>query len=310
MEPSPEAPNELALLLQRVTALPPETHVLVLRHLPVPELARLSCVHKAFRVAWQQLRREHPGGRFDPPTAQEVAQAEGAPRLLRAAWFGDVAVIRSMVAAGVDEHGVPLQEATHVSFGGVGWVQLAAWARGDTSVPYSWDMRMGYNSYSDTNRRSVDMALTYAAGRGHLQAVELLLGYGVEHTDRGHALREASKNGHAAVVQLLIQHGADVHAEGDLALRWASQHGHTAVVQLLLQNGLDVPFQGRGALRLSSLHGHTAVVELLLQHGLDVHDEDNDGRQAVDLASFSGHAEIVELLIQHGARPPSQQTDW
>ena len=56
MEAPPEAPNELALLLERiVTVLPPETHTLVLRHLPMPDLARLSCVHKAYRVAWRTL---------------------------------------------------------------------------------------------------------------------------------------------------------------------------------------------------------------------------------------------------------------
>ena len=55
MEASLSAPSELSLLLQRiVTTLPPETHVLVMRHLPMPEPARLSCVHKAFRAAWQE----------------------------------------------------------------------------------------------------------------------------------------------------------------------------------------------------------------------------------------------------------------
>jgi len=32
------------------------------------------------------------------------------------------------------------------------------------------------------------------------------------------------------VVQLLIQHGADVHSRNDDALRWATCDGHTAVV--------------------------------------------------------------------------------
>jgi hypothetical protein len=43
------------------------------------------------------------------------------------------------------------------------------------------------------------------------------------------------------VVQLLIQHGADVHAMDDEALRHASINNHTAVVQLLIQHGAALP---------------------------------------------------------------------
>ena len=43
------------------------------------------------------------------------------------------------------------------------------------------------------------------------------------------------------VVQLLLQHGADVHAADDGPLQWASANGHTAVVQLLIQHGAVLP---------------------------------------------------------------------
>jgi hypothetical protein len=77
MAATPSAPNELALLLRRiVTTLPPETHPLVLRHLPVPELARLSRVHKAFHIAWRSLQLQHPGKRYAPPTAGDLQWAK------------------------------------------------------------------------------------------------------------------------------------------------------------------------------------------------------------------------------------------
>jgi ankyrin repeat protein len=53
------------------------------------------------------------------------------------------------------------------------------------------------------------------------------------------ALMCASRQGHAATVQLLLDHGAqvDVHdIEGDTALMLASYRGHTAIVQLLLDH--------------------------------------------------------------------------
>jgi len=43
------------------------------------------------------------------------------------------------------------------------------------------------------------------------------------------------------VVQLLLQHGADVHANNSEALIMANLFGNAAVVQLLLQHGAVLP---------------------------------------------------------------------
>ena len=115
MDP-PQAPDELALLLKRiVTTLPPETHALVLRHLPTPELARLSCVHNAFGVAWRSLQQQHGAERYAPPSVDDFKAVKGLSRLERAAAFGDVAVIRSMVAAGVDKDRVVDKSLSHAA---------------------------------------------------------------------------------------------------------------------------------------------------------------------------------------------------
>ena len=37
------------------------------------------------------------------------------------------------------------------------------------------------------------------------------------------ALRWASRYGHAEIVRVLLEHGANVHADDDYALRWASR---------------------------------------------------------------------------------------
>jgi uncharacterized membrane protein YjjP (DUF1212 family) len=268
MAASSSAPNELAqLLLRVVSTLPPETHPLVLRHLPVPELARVSCVHKAFHVAWKSLQGQHDGERYAPPTARDLEEVKDCSRLVRAAAFGDVAVIRSMVAAGVDEHGTPLLEAK-----------------------------------TKYKHRIVDLALWRAALSGHVQAVELLIGSGADvHAVNDATLSSASENGHTAVVQLLIQHGADVHAKNEWALWVASKYGHVAVVQLLIQHGADVHADDDAALRVASVNGETAVVRLLIQHGANVHALDN---LALHQASLFGHTAVVQLLMQHGAVMP------
>jgi hypothetical protein len=46
-------------------------------------------------------------------------------------------------------------------------------------------------------------------------------------------LRLASYNGHTAIVALLLDRGADVHARDNFALMAASLNGHTATVALL-----------------------------------------------------------------------------
>jgi ankyrin repeat protein len=257
------------LLLQRlVTQLPAHILVLVLSWLPGVELARLSCVHKAFWVAWRSLRDRHPG--------LQISQRFPLDRrLVRAAFLGDVAVIKEMVNAGVDERGVPLLLHERPTGGTV-----------------------------------LDRALLSAAWRGHLHAVELLLDAGADikthreqcwsyphHHDGQHALDMASSFGHADVAALLIQRGADVHAGHNQALRSASEFGYADLVALLLQHGADVHACNQ-SLQLASKRGHPAVVELLIQHGADVH-ACND--LALREACKTGHAAVVELLIQLGA---------
>jgi len=49
-------------------------------------------------------------------------------------------------------------------------------------------------------------------------------------------LRKAAKYGHTEVVKLLLEQGADVHADNDWALVWAADNGHKEVVKLLLEH--------------------------------------------------------------------------
>ena len=83
------------------------------------------------------------------------------------------------------------------------------------------------------------------------------------HANNDIALRDASYNGHAAVVELLLKAGADVHARDDEALLWASSRGHAAVVKCLLKAGAYVHANDDYALRKASYYGHATVVELL-----------------------------------------------
>jgi ankyrin repeat protein len=330
------APNELALLLQRVvTTLPPETHPLVLSHLPVPELARLACVHKAFRVAWRSLQEQQPGGRYSLPSAEALHIGHlCGKRLVRAALFGDVAVLQSMFDAGVDEHGTQLLQARDalnhrvvdkalLAAAGYGKLQAAellikcsasvrfendhplriASLRGHTAVVQLL-LRHDAGVHADDNTPS---ALQLASENGYEDIVKLLLQHDADvHARDDRSLRFASMNGHAAVVKLLLSHGANVHAADNGALALASENGHEDIVQLLIQHDADVHADDDLPLRNASKEGHAAVVKLLLDHGANVHAADNG---ALALASENGHEDIVKLLIQHGALQPSDDED-
>ena len=186
-----------------------------------------------------------PGEAICPPPSAvelELVRAQPCSRLVRAAAFGDVAVIQSMVTAGVDEHGVSLLQAI-----------------------------------CHNGERVVDEALFFAARCCRTQAVELLLPSGADmHAVDDSALRLASKYGHAKVVQLLIiHHGAHLHAGDDAPLQLAAQEGHADVVRLLIQQGASVHASHDAALWSASQAGHPDVVQLLIQHGADVHADFN-----------------------------------
>jgi ankyrin repeat protein len=141
--------------------------------------------------------------------------------------------------------------------------------------------------------------LINAAKNGDLENVKVLLENGADvHAENDDALLWASSNGHVEVVKLLLENGADPHAKNDAALRWASEYGRVEIVKLLLENGANPHAENDEALRGASSNGHTEVVQLLLENGANPHAENDE---ALRWASQNGHTEVVKLLLEAGA---------
>jgi hypothetical protein len=153
-------------------------------------------------------------------------------------------------------------------------------------------------------------------------------------------LIEAARRGDTAVVQALLDKGADVNArttDGTTALIAATRGGHGAVIKVLLDKGADVNakrMDGVTALMVAAESGYTHIVRALLEKGADANAKRTstpgppvsgrwgvtigpegsatkqgvtttplpaDGMTALMAAARNGHTVIVQALLESGA---------
>lgn len=155
--------------------------------------------------------------------------------------------------------------------------------------------------------------LHFAAESGSVELVQLLLDHGAITTQTNESpLNMAAKNGHEAVVRLLIARKADLNARDSIAqatpLIMAASRGWTNVVRTLLESNADINVQtknGYTALMQAARYARKDVVKQILEFNPDLNLEDDRGRTALGWATQndSGRSDtnIVELLKQHGA---------
>lgn len=108
----------------------------------------------------------------------------------------------------------------------------------------------------------------------------------------------ASKSGSYKVAKLLLENGANIHANEDESLKLACENDHLKLAELLLKNGADVHTHEDLALKTACKSGNIEMVKLLLENGANVNSE----RLPLFAACENGHIEIVKLLINHGAK--------
>lgn len=156
---------------------------------------------------------------------------------------------------------------------------------------------------------SFGSALAHAAGEGHARVVELLLDSCAD-IEGGNGLSPlacAARKGHDEVVRLLIERGADI--EGDTngpgtALFHASAEGQLSTVRLLLELGaaVDAKTETRFTPLLgATAGGHPDVVIQLIAAGADLDCTDRRGDTALHHAAHKGSAAIVQALVNAGA---------
>jgi ankyrin repeat protein len=128
-------------------------------------------------------------------------------------------------------------------------------------------------------------------------------------------------------VKELLARGAKFDAEekrGQTALMWAAAEGHGAIVELLLQAGADfrtpLPDSGFTPLFFAAREGRIEVVRALLKAGADVNDTmqprrvtgkgPRKGTSALILAVENGHFDLAQTLLETGADPNDQRSGF
>lgn len=151
----------------------------------------------------------------------------------------------------------------------------------------------------------------YAAERG--ADVNVRIG-----ESRSPILLTATRNGHAVIVNSLLNQGADPNAAnkfGFTPLMYASMYmtpKSTFIAELLIEKGAEidkVSNRGDTALMLACAQGNTGLVEYLLSRGANVHSADHANTTALDAALTRGDVAIVRALLDKGADPEKRADD-
>ena len=157
-------------------------------------------------------------------------------------------------------------------------------------------------------------ALALASQSGNAAIIDQLVKAGADPNGAIRAgetpLMLAARTARTDAVTVLLNAGAKIDAKetwnGQTALMWAAAGGNGAVVQALIDRGADIRARsnaGTTPLLFAVRKGDAASVRALLAAGADVTDTRPDGATPLLVAVINGHADLVDLLLDKGADP-------
>ena len=194
--------------------------------------------------------------------------------LIAAAFAGNSDVVRALLDAGAD-----------VSYADRrGWTALTLAARtGDRKLVQTLLDAGGDVQGGDPNGLSPGTSLTQAAWAGDLRTAALLLARGAKSNKKSidSSLIYAATHGNRELVELLLQAGADPHA--NVVTNYVPE---SPILAAAYSDSLN-----------------TGIVEVLLEHRVDVDKKDNRDETPLSIARQRGPTAIVKLLSRRSASP-------
>ena len=172
--------------------------------------------------------------------------------------------------------------------------------------------------------------IALACENGNATIVERLIKAGVSPNTTGPlgetALHLCARTGRPEAAKVLIANGASIDAvetwRGQTPLMWAAADGHADMVRLLVEAGADVrarsaiiqwerqrtdeprdkwlPPGGFTPLLLAAREGRVAAAKALIDAGADINEVDPDRHSALVIALMNGHVDVAGLLIDGG----------
>ena len=155
--------------------------------------------------------------------------------------------------------------------------------------------------------------LYYAAMLGFRDLTEHLIAKHPKHMyarggSEGMPMHIAARAGHADILSILIEHGADVDVRGYYMytpLHKAAYFGKLEAGQCLLDRGADIDARilNRATplcLVASAMNDYVEIAQMLLRRGARIEDHDEDLWTPLHRAVVAGNIQTVRLLLEHG----------
>ncbi|MBT5738316.1 MAG: hypothetical protein HOI29_07080 [Planctomycetes bacterium] len=186
----------------------------------------------------------------------------------------------------------------------------AAWRENETSLGSA---KLLLANGAEINHLSkAGYPLTLACTSGNTSMVELLMEHGADVNPSGGftPLMGAARGSQVELIEWLLKEGADpnaVNRNGWTALMEAAELENTdgEIIAMLIEAGAKVNArcaEGKTALMCALMWAQPATIRQLLDLGADVRMKDEDGSTALMLAAEESSVEVVAMLVEVGAK--------